>query len=297
MNRLKPARILPSVLFVTLCLSAFVQNSGAATDLPDGTSTVVGPEILAVRYATIRGFPVSSLVIGAPRDERMDIAMVVWVIRDDERVILFDSGFHRDEWMARFDIIDFMRPDSAIRLAGVRPEDVTDIIVSHAHWDHMGGIDLFPAATVHIQRDEYTYYTDTAWQDGGRNGGIDRADIDELVRRSEAGLVHMVEGDDAPVLPGIRAFTGARHTFASQYIRIDGDLPFVLASDNCYTYRNLDTRSPGATFEPGDRAGNIAAQQRMIELAGAADRVIPGHDPLQFERFPTAGRVARIRGN
>jgi hypothetical protein len=33
----------------------------------------------------------------------------------------------------------------------------------------------------------------------------------------------------------------------------------------------------------------------MIGLAGAPERVIPGHDPSQFRRFPTDGRVARIR--
>ena len=33
----------------------------------------------------------------------------------------------------------------------------------------------------------------------------------------------------------------------------------------------------------------------MIALAGSAERVIPGHDPRQFQRFPSKGRVARIR--
>ena len=33
----------------------------------------------------------------------------------------------------------------------------------------------------------------------------------------------------------------------------------------------------------------------MIQLAGSAERVIPGHDALQFQNFPTEGRIARIR--
>ena len=250
----------------------------------------------AIRYATIEGFPASGLVMGAPRDERIDIAMVVWLLRDGERTVLFDAGFHRAQWMERFDIVDYMRPDSAVRLAGVTPEAVTDVIVSHAHWDHMGGIDLFPNATLHIQRDELAYYTGPAWQEGGRHGGIDEADIVELVRRNMAGQVRLVDGDDVEVLPGIRAYTGARHTFASQYISVGGDEPFVLASDNCYLYRNLEERAASATFEPSDRDGNLAAQRRMIELAGTAERVVPGHDPAQFELYPSSGRVARIRG-
>jgi hypothetical protein len=33
----------------------------------------------------------------------------------------------------------------------------------------------------------------------------------------------------------------------------------------------------------------------MIELAGSPDRVVPGHDILQFQRFPTQGRIAKIK--
>jgi glyoxylase-like metal-dependent hydrolase (beta-lactamase superfamily II) len=221
--------------------------------------------------------------------------MVVWLIRGGGHTILFDSGFHRDKWFTQFNVTDFLSPEKAVQLAGVDPGQVTDLIISHAHWDHMDGIDLFPNATIWIQKAEYEYYTGAAWQPGGRHGGIDTDDLQELVRRNLAGKVRFVDGDDKEVLPGIRAYTGARHTYASQYIRVDGQPPFVLASDNCYLYENLKSHRAGATFEPADAAGNIAAQQRMIELAGSADRVVPGHDPEQFNNFPTIGRIARIR--
>ena len=71
-------------------------------------------------------------------------------------------------------IAEYLRPDDAVRLAGV--ETGGSDRYPHqpcAHWDHMGGIDLFPDATVWIQEDEYRYYTGDAWQPGGRNGGID----------------------------------------------------------------------------------------------------------------------------
>jgi glyoxylase-like metal-dependent hydrolase (beta-lactamase superfamily II) len=228
--------------------------------------------IEAIRYATVPAYPVSSLLIGAPQGERTDIAMVVWLIRGEGRTILFDSGFHRPSWIERFGVTDFVPPDSAVRLAGVEAAQVTDIIVSHAHWDHMGGIDLFPNATIWIQRDEFTYYVRDAWQEGGRRGGIDTADIAELVRRNTAGKVRLIEGDDIEILPGVRAYTGARHTYASQYIRVDGEPAFVLASDNCYLYRNVAARLPVATFEPADRDANLAALERMVRLAGAPER-------------------------
>jgi glyoxylase-like metal-dependent hydrolase (beta-lactamase superfamily II) len=159
----------------------------------------------------------------------------------------------------------------------------------------MGGIDLFPKARVWIQKEEFRYYTGEAWQPGGDHGGIDPEDAQQLVRLNTEGRLRWVDGDDVEILPGIRAYTGGRHTFASQYLRVGGNPAFVLASDNVYLYRNLDERKPSATFSEADHAANIKNQERMIQLAGSPDRVVPGHDALQFQTFPTRGRIARIK--
>jgi len=251
--------------------------------------------IRAVRYATVRDFPLNGLVMGAPEGQKIDIAMVFWVIQGGGHTVLFDSGFHRGDWAKEFGVTDYLAPDKAIEEAGATAAQVTDIIVSHAHWDHMGGVDLFPNATVWIQKGEYEYYSGAAWQPGGQHGGIDPDDVVVLVRRNEIGKLRFVNGDDQEILPGIRAYTGARHTYASQYIRVAGEPAYVLASDNCYTYENLKSHRPGATFDPADQPGNVAAQKRMVELAGSEDRVVPGHDPEQLKKFPTTGRVATIK--
>jgi glyoxylase-like metal-dependent hydrolase (beta-lactamase superfamily II) len=251
--------------------------------------------IEAIRYATSPGIRISDLVVDGPKDQKVDLAMVVWLIRGAGRTILFDSGFHRQTFTKAFPMEDYLRPDEAVKTAGVKPEDVTDIIISHAHWDHMGGIELFPKATVWIQREEFRYYTTEAWQPGGNHGGIDPDDVKAIRKLNAEGRVHLVDGDDVEVFPGIRAYTGSRHTYASEYLRIDGKPPFVLASDNAYFYLNLTQHLASATFSDADHAANIAQQARMIKLAGSSDRVVPGHDMLQFQKFPTNGRVAKIR--
>jgi len=251
--------------------------------------------ITAIRYATISKFPVSSLVVGAPEGDTLDIAMVVWLLQGDGRNVLFDSGYYHKTLSKRFNVTDFIRPDEAVKLAGVEADEITDIIISHAHWDHMGGIDLFPNATVWIQKEEFEYYLGPAWQEGGNHGGIDPEDLHSLVRRNTEGKVRFVDGDDVEIFPGIRAFSGARHTFASQYILVEGEKPVILASDNCYLYRNLAMHLPVATFAPGDSLANLAALDRMLFFAGAPERVIPGHDPEQFDRFDGEGRIATIR--
>jgi glyoxylase-like metal-dependent hydrolase (beta-lactamase superfamily II) len=260
-----------------------------------GAASVPQYSIQAIRFANSPHDAVAEMVIGAPADERVDTVYVIWLIRGGGRNILFDSGFHRARWFKEWTIEDYVSPAEAVGLAGVKPEEITDVVISHAHWDHMGGIDLFANAAVWIQKDEFGYYTGPAWQPGGDHDGIDPQDAQELVEVNTEGRLHLIDGDNVEIFPGIRAYTGARHTYASQYLRIAGDPPIVLASDNVYLFRNLSERRPSATFSPKDYPGNLRAQRRMIELAGSQDRVIPGHDALQFSRFPVDGRIARIR--
>ena len=260
-----------------------------------GSASTPEYSIRAIRYATAPDFPLSEMVMGGPKDQKIDVAMVIWLIRGGGHTILFDSGYHRDTFLKDFAMKDYLRPDEAVKTAGVQPDAVTDIVISHAHWDHLGGIDLFPKAIVWIQKEEYRYYTTDAWQAGGNHDGIDPGDIKELSQLNTEGRVRLVDGDNVEIFPGIRAYTGSRHTYASQYLRVDGNPPFVLASDNCYLYLNLSTHLPSATFSDADHPANIAQQARMISLAGSPDRVVPGHDPLQFQKFPTEGRVATIK--
>lgn len=283
--------VLTSIAFVVLCgfASASVGESKNAAD------AAVNYSIEAIRYANADD-EVAGLVMGAPKGEKINLAMVIWLIRGGGHNILFDSGYHRETFLKYFPATEYIRPDEAVKLAGVQPEEITDIVISHAHWDHLGGIDLFPKANVWIQKEEYRYYTGEAWQPGGNHGGIDPEDVQQLVKLNTEGRIRLVDGDNVEIFPGIRAYTGGHHTYASQYIRVEGNPPFVLASDNCYLYRNLAEHKASATFAKEYFDANIKNQARMIELAGGnADRVIPGHDAIQFQKYPTQGRVAKIR--
>jgi glyoxylase-like metal-dependent hydrolase (beta-lactamase superfamily II) len=134
-----------SATMTTILIALLLALAGPPNPTPEYS-------IQAIRYATVPNVEVTDLVIGAPKDEKVDIAMVFWLIRGGGKNILFDSGFHREEWFKYFPMTDYMRPDEAVKLAGVKPEEITDIVVSHAHWDHMGGIDLFPKATCGSRR-------------------------------------------------------------------------------------------------------------------------------------------------
>ena len=243
-------------------------------------------EVYAVRYATVPDFPLRGLVAGAPRGERTDLAMMFWVIRapgPQGRVILFDAGFYRDKFMKQWKPRDYATPAQAVERLGIQPGDVTDIILSHIHWDHADGVDLFPNARVRLQAQEYDYYVGP---DGAPlHPAIDSLDAAMLFKLDAGGRVVKIPGDSAVVLPGIRAYLGGKHTYASEYLTVptrSGTV--VLASDNVYLYRNLDDHRPIA--QTLDSLSNLAAQQRMLRLASKPGLIVPGHDPAVFDRFP-----------
>ena len=268
---------------------------GVALLAPRLAAEVDKYEIYAVRYATLAGFNVSSLVAGADPRRQLDIAMMFWVLKGiDGRIAIVDCGFHREQYFRQFRVKDFILPSDAVALLGLRSENVTDLIISHMHWDHAGGMDLFPNARVWIQKDEYDYYTSDAWQSRSTHGGIDPDDVMEIVKRNIAGKVSFVRGDDETTISGISFNVGGKHTWQSQYVAVQTPKStVVIASDNMYLYENLDTHKPIA--QTLDAASNLRAQDRMRSLASEPRLVIPGHDPAVFDRFPhVTDRVVRI---
>ena len=253
-------------------------------------------EVYAVRYATLRDFPVSALVQGADRGRKLDIAMTVWVLKgSDGRIVLVDSGFYRPRLLKQWKgVTDYTRPDKALEALLIKPDQVTDIVLTHMHWDHADGIDLFPKAQVFIQKDEYTYYTRGAKPSAGADGATELDHVSALLKLNTGGRVHLIDGDAKEILPGVTVYTGGRHTFASQYVGVNTRIGrMVIASDNLYLYENLEKHVPIAqTF---DAKANLAAQDRMKGLVTGPRLIIPGHDPEVFVRFPKPGKgLARL---
>jgi glyoxylase-like metal-dependent hydrolase (beta-lactamase superfamily II) len=251
-------------------------------------------EVYAVRYATLVGFGVADLVEGADPGRKLDIAMTVWVLKGpDGRTVLVDAGFYRPPYVNR-GVADFTRPDKALEPLGIKPEQVTDVVVTHMHWDHVDGVDLFPKARVWIQKDEFDYYTRAARQPGGDRRNPTPGYVLAMLKLHGAGRVNLVDGDAREIIPGVTVYTGGRHTFASQYVGVNSKAGrLVIASDNLYLYENLDKHVPIAqTF---DARANLAAKDRMRKLAASPRLIIPGHDPDVFVRFPKPGHgVARL---
>jgi glyoxylase-like metal-dependent hydrolase (beta-lactamase superfamily II) len=274
--------LLPALSF------AILQTGPAASPAPPPPVY----EVYAVRYATLR-FPKSALIGTAQRGDTIDLAMMVWLLKGSNgRIALLDAGYYRDKFVTRYKSADYVTPAVAVSRLGVKPDQVTDVIISHIHWDHADGADLFPKARIWIQKEEYSYYIDSTGTAKSRT--IDADDATMLSQIDKAGRVMRVDGDAREIFPGVTVYTGGKHTWASQFASVltrSGTV--VLASDNAYLYENLDKRI--AIAQTLDAASNLQAQDRMATLASDRKLIVPGHDMQVFARFPkVADGVVRI---
>ena len=173
-------------------------------------------EAYAVRFATLPGCPLANLVKGADPERKIDLAMTLWVLKDPGgRTVLVDAGFYRQEILKSYGVTDisrFTRPDKALERLRIKPDEVTDVILTHMHSDHVDGADLFPKAQIWIQKEEYAHYAEKTGRPGSGRPGSEPEYIRALVRLNTLGRVHLVDGDAREIIPGVTVYTPAAST-------------------------------------------------------------------------------------
>jgi glyoxylase-like metal-dependent hydrolase (beta-lactamase superfamily II) len=257
-------------------------------------------EVYALRFASVEhSFALSSFVLGAADKDSMHGVFMFWLIKGSNgKNILVDAGFINDVDEANnFDLKKYIRPDSMLTRVGLQAEDITDVILTHPHWDHADGIGLFPNAQVWIQKEDYGYFVGAAWQKEDDHRGFNKRDVRKLLELNLAGKLNLVEGDEKEIIPGIIVYTGSRHTFNSQYVLVkSGSDKIILASDNVYSYYNLEHLKSAPNYATFDTNAYVRSMERMKTLASNIKFIIPGHDALLFSRFPmVAEGVIKIK--
>jgi len=240
-------------------------------------------EVTALKYAS---FTHDSLA--KTTNDSVSIDFMLWLIKGNGKTILMDAGYlYSVEAAKDFDMIDDMRPDSTLLKLTVRPEEVTDIILSYPHLDHIASVDMFPNARVLVQKDDYTFFTTAAWQKGGANSEFNKKEVRKLIDLHTAGRVTLIEGFDKEVIEGVRIFPGSRKPVLPQYALVKTSVGNVaLASDNVWIYYNSNFVTPAPSFSTFDANGYIKAMQRMQMLVSDEKFIQPGYDSATILKFP-----------
>ena len=98
-------------------------------------------EIYALKYFGIHSTPVSEMALGAPAKDTINTVFMYWLIRGNNRIILVDAGFLKDLDIYReLKTSFYIRPDSVLLELNIKADEITDIILTHPHWDHVDGV-------------------------------------------------------------------------------------------------------------------------------------------------------------
>jgi glyoxylase-like metal-dependent hydrolase (beta-lactamase superfamily II) len=111
-------------------------------------------EVYAIEYAN-RPAPVcaADIAVGGKATDSVRMSFYLWYLKGNNgRRVAVDAGYWEDLIGADTNRLSYRRPDIGLRTISVNPDSVTDLIITHTHWDHIDGIDLFPNATVWMQK-------------------------------------------------------------------------------------------------------------------------------------------------
>jgi len=112
-------------------------------------------EITPILCGSITDVERSNLTLKHHAGEQTSIPSILWIIRSGTETIVLDTG-PGDAEAVRSELGRSFEPDGdlteKLATAGVDPEGVETVVISHLHWDHAGGLDLFAYAQVYVQR-------------------------------------------------------------------------------------------------------------------------------------------------
>jgi glyoxylase-like metal-dependent hydrolase (beta-lactamase superfamily II) len=252
-------------------------------------------EIYAIRFAgRIGRQAITQIAVGSTSKDSVNTCFMFWLVRGNGKNILVDAGFSDDQEINPKYIV-YTRPDTMLKRFKVKPEEISDIIITHPHWDHIGGIDEFPNATIWMQKADYNYFVTDAWQPNGTNDEFNKSDVLKIIQKNFDGKLKLIDGDNKEIIPGIKVFTGSKHTYESQFVLIGtGENKVIIASDNSWYYYNLYNLLPVPITM--DSSAYVKNLKRMREMVPNNDLIIPGHDPEVFTKFPSVARdIVKIK--
>ena len=257
--------------------SAVALKDGALEVPVDGKSFIVGQTNEAVGAALKAG--------GAPADH-FEFSIQPLLVHAGAHVLLFDTGAG-----AFFGDIAGKLPAS-MTAAGEKPAGVTDIFISHAHGDHIGGLLMstgalaFPNATIHMSAPEWKWLSGLS-ADEAKNFGIQQ--VTALVSAIKPKVAAFEPGAD--LLPGIvKAVELKGHTPGHSGYRIGTGTDSVLVFGDAMHSYVVSVRKPSwqVAFD-GDKQLGAATRAALVKSSAASgQRLYSEHFP-----FPGIGKIVK----
>ena len=235
-------------------------------------------EISAIKYADRNARTrADSFIFDDNHDAPHAMDYFMWVLRRGDRTILVDTGYDRKE-AAKRDRPIRLDPGEALAPLGLTPDAITEVIVTHLHYDHAGGLALFPNAHLHLQEAEMAFATGPCMCHDTLRMPFTAGHICEAVTRLYQGKLTFHDGD-AEIADGVTVHCIGGHSRGLQCVRVRTKTGWmVLASDAAHYYENFMSKKPFPIVV--DLQNMLGGFDTLNRLASAPNLIVPGHDPM-----------------
>lgn len=242
-------------------------------------------KIYGIRYTVQPSRPASTTYLwGDPNEETGGLDYYSWVLISDDRAIVIDTGAaeHKVRAMGR----DWLAsPLEGLRRLGVDPEQTEDVVLSHAHWDHVGDLAGFPKAKFYINDLEMESITGPDMSYGILREpyhGDEAAQLTGLVYEDR---MNFIQGDGT-FAPGVDYTLIGGHSAGQLAFTVETERgPVVLATDAIHFWQEVEKERAFLIFH--DLRKMLAGYRKLNQMAGGdLGRLLPGHDPLIAKRYP-----------
>lgn len=258
-------------------------------------STLPEYEIYAIRYATQEMRSEAHMFLGGDHREMIrGLDFFTYALKGAGRTWVVDAGMTEPQAKRMGRQYDFLcRPSEALARIGIDAGAEPDVILTHAHFDHVGTLEDYPKARFHIQDEEMIHVTGRDMTHPPFRAAYHPEDIKHLIDLVYAGRMVFHAGE-VTLAPGLEFVLVGGHARGQAILRVHTARGWVvLASDAVHVFEEVDEERPFAIFY--DLPGMLEGYRRIKRLAGSRDLIIPGHDQRVTKAYPAAG--AELEGH
>jgi glyoxylase-like metal-dependent hydrolase (beta-lactamase superfamily II) len=171
---------------------------------------------------------------------------------------------------------------------GVRPEEVTHVVITHAHADHCGGVAVEQAGGLVPRFPQARHFIGRADWDEGRAPTLAGTPVAaRLSLLARLGLLELVEAERA-IAPGVTLLPAPGETPGHLLVRVESEGEIFYALGDLF-HHGCEVAHPDWTPPGRDVTAALAARERLLAEAAADDALLT----FAHERFPPWGRVVR----